>query len=113
MELALLLVLLVAVELALTFYLLGRIKSYKFTLNGLVDRVAIIDDGLDQVMNEVKGNNSETLGMGDTLAGAAADKTATTHDVDIASLVSSATPDDIQQAASILRALGVKVDDEG
>jgi hypothetical protein len=106
MELAVILVLLVIVELALTFYLLGRLKDYRKTVNELVDHMANVEHGLDRAL--------ESLDLADENLRNVVNDRNDSPSADIlaaAEVAQNATPAEIEQAKSILTALGVKLED--
>lgn len=104
MELAVILVLLVIVELALTCYFLGRIKDYKRTVSELVDHMASIEHGLDQALTSLGLAQSRIEGVAhdtdDNASGLAA----------AAQAAATASPDEVAQAKAILDSLGIKMD---
>lgn len=106
MELAVILVLAVIVELALTFYLLGRLRDFRATVDGLVNNMADVEHGLDVAMaslgqaSQRLDNDEQQLTLSDEGVMQAA-----------AQAAASATPDEVEQAKSILTALGVKLGD--
>lgn len=107
MELAVILVLAVIVELALTFYLLGRLRDFRATVNGLVDNMANVEHGLDRALASL-GQTSQRLDN-------ALQPQLTLSDEGVmqaaAQAAATATPDEVEQAKSILTALGVKLED--
>lgn len=93
MELALVLVLVVLVELALTFYLLGRVRDYR-------RRVSKLERNVSQLANVVKDWDS----------GAAVSSDKAIEANDFASLLEGVTEKDIKQAKTVLAAFGVEQD---
>lgn len=103
MELAVILVLTVVAELAITCFLLGRIRDYKRTVDDLVDNMANIEHGLDQALT--------ALGMAQTHLGVA-NGYANHTDVlaSAAQAAAGASPDEVEQARKVLENLGIKMD---
>lgn len=106
MELAVILVLCVLVELALTFYFLGRLREYKRTLNELVNEMANIEHGLDQALTSLGMAKNRLDGVANDL-----ENSPTSDILAAAKAAESATPDEIAQAKKILETLGVKLED--
>lgn len=104
MELAVILVLCVVIELALTFYLLGRIKDYRHTLDGLVDNMANVEHGLDQAL--------ASLGLAQTSLGSVVGGTDNCASglASAAEVAATASPDEVAQAKAVLESLGIKMD---
>lgn len=119
MELALILVMLVIIELGLTFYFLGRLRDYKKTVNGLVEHMADIEHGLDQALEHITdaqasigraiysltGSIDYDANAG-TVQGAIEDVKSTAETLSLQDLVSQATPEDLAKAEAILKGLG-------
>lgn len=91
MELALLLVFVVLVELALTFFLLGRINDYR-------KRVSSLEKNVRELSNVVSSWSEDKNVAFDTEGQAN----------DFASLLENVTEEDIQQAQTVLAAMGVR-----
>lgn len=102
MELALTLVLLVIAELVISVWLLSRHKQYLDRIGFLEGRVRDLDNDIEMLTSLQSHKSTDAVETNKVTAG---------NDASIASLVSQATPEDIQQAAAVLKALGVKVDD--
>lgn len=92
MELALLLVLVVIVELAITVFMLARHKDYLRRVSRLEKNVR----KMAEVLNDIVGSEDGSLGGSGLDSGG-----------DLASLVKQATPEDIEQAQAVLAALGI------
>lgn len=100
MELALLLIVLVIVELALTVWFLARQKGYNADLKALTGVVQTLE------------HDVTVLGEGGLLDsgavhGTAADANETAETQTLQDLVSQATPEDLAQAQAILKSLGL------
>lgn len=98
MEFALLLIVLVIAEMALSVWFLSRQKYYLTQINALVGEVAGLEHDVT-VMGEKLGYGPRNVSEGD--------KTASDS---VSSLLSQATEDDLKQAADILKALGLDKD---
>lgn len=100
MELALLLVVLVIVELALTVWFLARQKGYNERLQALTGVVQTLEHDVSLL------GEGGLLDAG-TVHGAAADDKAATETQTLQDLVSQATPEDLAKAEAILKSLGL------
>lgn len=98
MELALLLIVLVIAELAMTVWFLSRQKYYLTQVNALVGEVAGLEHDVT-LMGERLGFCSHDDNQGEKPASD-----------NVSSLLSQATEDDLKQAADIIRALGLDKD---
>lgn len=97
MELALLLIVLVIAELALSVWFLARQKYYLTQMNALV--------------GEVAGLEHDVTLMGERLGFCSDDSQPEKSETDsVSSLLSQATEDDLKQAADIIKALGLDKD---
>lgn len=104
MELAVILVLLVIIELALTCYFLGRIRDYRRTVDELVDHMSNLEHGLDKALttlgiaqSRLESVNNDTDDCASGLAAAA-------------QVAATASPDEVAQAKAVLEQLGIKMD---
>lgn len=104
MELAVILVLLVVAELAITCFLLGRIKDYKHTLDDVIDNMANIEHGLDQALASL-GLAQQSIGKVQNGVNDYTDAIASA-----AQVAQGATPDEVEQAKHVLQSLGIKMD---
>lgn len=100
MELALLLVVLVIAELALTVWFLARQKGYNERLQALTGVVQTLE------------HDATLLGEGGlldsgTVDGIAADDKKTSESQSWLDLVSQATPEDLEKAKAIIKSLGL------
>lgn len=104
MELAVILVLLVVAELAITCFLLGRIRDYRRTVDDLVNEIAGIEHGLDRAMT--------ALGLAQSRLGVDANGHDDSENVfsTAAQVAASATPAEVEQARAVLESLGIKMD---
>ena len=100
MELALLLVVLVIVELALTVWFLARLGGYNQRLKALTGVVQTLEHDVT-VLGE-----GGLLDAG-TVRGAASDDKATNETQTLQDLVGQATPEDLAKAQAILKGLGL------
>lgn len=100
MELALLLVVLVIAELALTVWFLARQKGYNERLQALTGVVQTLEHDVTLL------GEGGLLDSG-TVHGAAADAKETAETKSLQDLVSQATPEDLEKAQAILKSLGL------
>lgn len=107
MELAVILVLAVIVELALTFYLLGRLRDFRATVNELVDHMANVEHGLDGALASI-GQATQRLDNDVQTQKTLPDQGVLQAATQVAK---TATPDELEQAKTILAALGVNLED--
>lgn len=99
MELALLLVVLVIAELALTVWFLARQSTTRKSERSLTKRVTRLEKNVTKMAEVLRDMSRD------------ADELEITNDATISDLVAAATPEDVAKANEILKALGL--DNEG